>query len=61
MAIYKVDNEFVISSNKVWRPGVFNSKKAAHYARLFTDEQLSFFGVKTISFQDLEKVKNGNI
>ena len=38
MAIHKVDNRYVISAYNVWRPEIVDSKKAAYYARLFTDE-----------------------
>lgn len=64
MAIYKVDNEFVISSNRVWRPGVYDSEKTAKYAFRFTDKELSSFGNKPITFKDLKELKeniNGNV
>ena len=58
MAVYKVENEFVISSNRVWKPGVFATKKAANYAFRFSDEQINSFGNKTITYQDLKELKD---
>lgn len=56
--VYKVDNEFVISSNNVWRPGVFKTKRAANYAFRFTDEEIKSFGSNTITYEDLKKLRN---
>ena len=34
------DLEYQISSHQVWRPGVYDSERAARYAFRFTDEAL---------------------
>ena len=38
--IHKVDNEYVISSQQVWRPGCYDSKRTANYALRFGDADL---------------------
>ena len=41
MAIYKLDGGgYVISSHRVWRPGVYESERAARYAFRFSDDEL---------------------
>lgn len=41
MAIKRVGNEWVISACEVWRPGVYESERAARYAFRFTDGELT--------------------
>lgn len=41
MAIHQVDNEWVISAYRVWRPGVYESERAARYAQRFSDDELT--------------------
>lgn len=41
MAIHQVDDEWVISAYRVWRPGVYESDRAARYAQRFGDEELT--------------------
>lgn len=38
--IHEIDGEFTISSNHVWRPGVYLDRKTANYAFRFKDETL---------------------
>ena len=38
--IHETEHGFVISSHRVWVPGVYKDKKAARYAFQFTDDQL---------------------
>lgn len=40
MAIYKVDDGYVISSHDVWMPGVYSTERAAKYAFRFSDKVL---------------------
>lgn len=38
--IQEVDGMFVISSHRVWLPGVYDSRRAARYAFRFKDSDL---------------------
>ena len=40
MAIYEVEGGFVISSQKQWVPGFYNSRSAARYAFQFSNAEL---------------------
>ena len=41
MAIHKTDyGDYVIASYRVWRPGVYDTERAAKYAFRFSDEVL---------------------
>ena len=68
MAIYKVDNAFVISSNGVWLPGSFSSERAAKYAFRFPNKVLQSlqdkknyatedYDKRVISFEDLQSAR----
>jgi len=39
------DGKFVISAQQVWRPGTYESERAAHYATMFCDDHLSIMNV----------------
>lgn len=56
--IYKLeDNTYVISAYNVWRPGIFKSRKAAYYARLFTDERINELKIRgVITFNMLKDI-----
>ena len=61
--IYKVENEYVISSYQVWKPGVYSSKRAANYAFRFDDSYLLELHKKkqklneSITFEDLQELR----
>jgi hypothetical protein len=61
--IHKTDAGYVISAHRVWRPGVYDSERAARYAFRFTDEVLQRAqdsaegGV--ITYEMLRKLKDG--
>lgn len=60
--IYAVeDGEFVISSYQVWRPGVYESRRAANYAFRFDDRVLQQLqdNVKpaAITFEQLQRAR----
>lgn len=59
--IHKVGNEFVISAYGSWRPGAYDSERAARYAFRFSDEALQSIqdGLKggSISFETLKSLK----
>lgn len=63
--IYKNDlGAFVISSQQVWLPGVYESERAAKYAFHFPDEDLSTLqgqanerGGGVIAFADLQSYR----
>jgi len=38
--IVPVDNHYVISSRGAWRPGAYDTQRAARYAQRLSDEQL---------------------
>lgn len=40
MAVYKVEEVYVISSHEVWLPGCYESERAAKYAFRFSYEDL---------------------
>ena len=58
--IYKIEEGYVISKNRVWIPGLYESKEAAELAFEFPDEQLSCLqGEKRqepITLGDLQKL-----
>ncbi len=61
MTIYKVDDGYVISSYQVWRPGCYESERAAKYAFRFDDDSLRKLQNKKnprcITFEDLQQLK----
>ena len=59
--IYKVDGGYVISSRRVWMPGIYECERAAKYASKFSDDVLSELNHRinikedrSISFKDLQ-------
>lgn len=57
---------FIISSQDVWLPGSYNSKKTANYAFRFTDEELSSLQESInpggiITYEMLKKIKNDRL
>lgn len=46
--IHDVNGHFVVSRRSMWRPGSFASRKAALYARWFSDEQLQALQTRAI-------------
>lgn len=71
MAIYEVEGQFVISSNQVWVPGCYATKRAANYAFRFKNEDLSRLqdaankrvGGKggVITFEDLQEFSKAHL
>jgi hypothetical protein len=69
MAIKRADNEWVISACEVWRPGVYESERAARYAFRFTDGELTAAQAEAnarhggpggvITFEQLQAMKRG--
>lgn len=64
MAIHKYEGNFVIASQGVWLPGVYESTEAANYAFQFPDEVLSALqnsandrGDRTITMDDLKAAR----
>lgn len=67
MAVRKVDDTFVISSNQVWLPGRYESERTAKYAFRFSDEVLQALQTEAnklvggvggvITFADLQKAR----
>lgn len=67
--IHRTDGgAYVISSHHVWRPGAFESERAARYAYRFPDEVLrrlqeevnrreSDFSKRVITFADLQRAR----
>jgi len=59
--IHRVEDCFVISAYGTWRPGTYDSKRAARYASRFSDEALQSLqdGLKggSISFESLKSLK----
>ena len=58
------DGSFVISSHKVWVPGVYKDKKAARYAFQFMDGELQELQDKitprSITTEDLKELRKLN-
>ena len=57
------ENEYCISSNQMWLPGVYDSKKAANYAFRFNYSDLKNLQdeknktTRLITFEDLRKLR----
>ena len=65
--IYKTEDGYVISSQKVWKPGVYQDRRSATYAFRFDDEVLSELTARinvnerrNITFEDLRENKHKN-
>lgn len=61
--IYKVENNYVISSHGTWLPGSYDSERTARYAFRFSDsdllrlqKQVNYKG-KQITFEDLKAIR----
>lgn len=58
----EMEGAFGISSHNVWRPGSYDSKRAANYAFRFSDEELQRLQdqknktSRTITFEDLQQL-----
>ena len=61
MAIHKVDDGYVISAYRIWRPGLYDTERAANYAFRFKDEELAdlqaSIGIDAITFDMLKGYK----
>lgn len=58
--IHKAKDVYVISSYDVWRPGAYDSERAARYAFRFDDEELEALMKKkqVITYEDLKEIKH---
>jgi len=62
--IYKVDDDYVISSHNQWLPGAYDSKRTANYAFRFPNEilyklnnQINITEQRLITYKDLQDAR----